>query len=70
MSKLILPLIILLNLNLRAQSLEVQVQDSLTLFPIAFSTVSFSNNKALITDENGEFILIKFLRKFIHWLTG
>ena len=59
MSKLILPLIILLNLNLRAQSLEVQVQDSLTLFPIAFSTVSFSNNKALITDENGEFILIK-----------
>jgi len=59
MKKFILPLIILLSIHLKAQSLEVQVQDSLTLSPIAFSTVSFSNNKGLISNENGIFELIK-----------
>ena len=59
MKKSLIPLILILTLNLNAQSLDVQIQDSLTLSPIAFSTVSFSNNKGLISDEDGMFELVK-----------
>ena len=59
MKKSLIPLILILTLNLNAQSLDVQIQDSLTLSPIPFSTVSFSNNKGLISDEDGMFELVK-----------
>ena len=59
MKKSLIPLIVILTLNLNAQSLVVQIQDSLTLSPIPFSTVSFSNNKGVISDEDGMFEIIK-----------
>ena len=59
MKKLIILLILIVYYDINAQSLSIQVKDSLTLTPIPFSTVSFSNNKGLISDENGIFQLIK-----------
>ena len=59
MKKLIILLIFIAYYDINAQSLSIQVKDSLTLSPIPFSTVSFSNNKGLISDENGIFQLIK-----------
>ena len=59
MKKLIILLIFIAYYDINAQSLSIQVKDSLTLTPIPFSTVSFSNNKGLISDENGIFQLIK-----------
>ena len=58
MKKLIILLIFIAYYDINAQSLSIQVKDSLTLSPIPFSTVSFSNNKGLISDENGIFQLI------------
>ena len=59
MKKLIILLIFIAYYDINAQSVSIQVKDSLTLTPIPFSTVSFSNNKGLISDENGIFQLIK-----------
>ena len=59
MKKLIILLIFIAYYDINSQSLSIQVKDSLTLTPIPFSTVSFSNNKGLISDENGIFQLIK-----------
>ena len=50
MKKLIILLILIVYYDINAQSLSIQVKDSLTLTPIPFSTVSFSNNKGLISD--------------------
>ena len=58
MKKIIILLIFTACYDINAQSISIQVKDSLTLSPIPFSTVSFSNNKALISDENGIFQLI------------
>ena len=58
MKKIIILLIFTAYCGINAQSITVQVKDSLTLSPIPFSTVSFSNNKGLISDENGIFQLI------------
>ena len=58
MKKIIILLIFTAYCGINAQSITVQVKDSLTLSPIPFSTVSFSNNKGLISDENGTFQLI------------
>ena len=58
MKKIIILLIFTACYEINAQSITVQVKDSLTLSPIPFSTVSFSNNKGLISDENGIFQLI------------
>ena len=44
--------------TLQAQSKQVQIVDSLSLEPIPFATVHFSNNKGLITDEIGYFELL------------
>lgn len=44
--------------NLHAQSKKIQIVDSLSLDPIPFATVHFSNNKGLITDEKGFFELL------------
>ena len=44
--------------TLQAQSKQVQIVDSLSLEPIPFATVHFSNNKGLITDEIGFFELL------------
>ena len=59
MKKLRILLIFLAANHLNAQSVSIQIQDSLTLFPIPFSTVSFPNNKGVISDEDGMFELIK-----------
>ena len=58
MKKIIILLIFTAYCGINAQSIAVQVKDSLTLSPIPFSTVTFSNNKGLISDENGIFQLI------------
>jgi hypothetical protein len=46
-------------LNLSSQTLNVKVIDSITELPIAYSNVYFSNNTGLITDDSGNFELIK-----------
>ena len=46
-------------LNLSSQTLNVKVIDSITELPIAYSNVYFSNNNGLITDDSGNFELIK-----------
>ena len=46
-------------LNLSSQTLNVKVIDSITDLPIAYSNIYFSNNTGLITDESGNFELIK-----------
>ena len=57
MKKSILFLLFFVNLN--AQSLTVKVLDSLSFSPIPFATVYFSNSSGIISDENGDFELIK-----------
>jgi len=51
-------LFMLCVLNLQAQSQQFQIVDSLSLEPIPFATVHFSNNKGLITDAIGFFELL------------
>ena len=51
-------LFMLCVLNLQAQSQQIQIVDSLSLEPIPFATVHFSNNKGLITDAIGFFELL------------
>ena len=48
-----------LILNLNSQTLNVKVIDSITDLPIAYSNIYFSNNNGLITDNSGNFELIK-----------
>ncbi len=43
---------------IQAQSISVQVVDSLTQDPISYATIYFSNNKGLITNEAGFFELL------------
>ena len=52
-------LLLLLFVNLNAQSVTVKVLDSLSFSPIPFATVYFSNSSGIISDENGDFELIK-----------
>jgi hypothetical protein len=58
MKKIITLLIFIAYCGINAQSISIQIKDSLTLSPIPFSTVYFSDNKGLISDENGIFQLI------------
>ena len=46
-------------LNLCSQTFNVKVTDSITDDPIAYANVYFSNNNGLITDDSGNFELIK-----------
>jgi len=46
-------------LNLCSQTFNVKVIDSITDEPIAYANVYFSNNNGLITDDSGNFELIK-----------
>ena len=46
-------------LNLSSQTLNVKVIDSITDLPISYSNIYFSNNTGLITDNSGNFELIK-----------
>ena len=57
MKKSIIFLLFVVNLN--AQSLTIKVLDSLSLSPIPFATVYFSNGKGIITNEEGKFELIE-----------
>ena len=57
MKKSIIFLLFVVNLN--AQSLTIKVLDSLSLTPIPFATVYFSNGKGIITNEEGKFELIE-----------
>ena len=58
MKKLVSLFILLFALNIHSQSLTVKVLDSVSLSPIPYATVYFSNNKGIISDENGIFELI------------
>ena len=51
--------LLLFTCNINAQSTIVKVLDSITLSPIPFATVYFSNSSGIISDENGDFELIK-----------
>ena len=57
MKKLIIFLLFAVNLN--AQLSTVKILDSVSFAPIPFATVSFSNSSGIISDENGDFELIK-----------
>ena len=57
MKKLII--FLLFAVNLKAQSISVKILDSISFNPIPFATVSFSNSSGVISDENGDFELIK-----------
>ena len=59
MKKSLIILIFIVSSSVSSQSISIQIKDSLSLSPVPFSTVSFSNNKGLISDENGKFQLIK-----------
>lgn len=50
---------LLFAVNLKAQSISVKILDSISFNPIPFATVSFSNSSGIISDENGDFELIK-----------
>ena len=50
---------LLFAVNLKAQSTSVKILDSISFAPIPFATVSFSNSSGVISDENGDFELIK-----------
>ena len=50
---------LLFAVNLKAQSISVKILDSISFNPIPFATVSFSNSSGVISDENGDFELIK-----------
>ena len=45
--------------KINCQSLNVQIIDSVTTLPIPYTNIYFSNNNGLISDENGNFELIK-----------
>ena len=45
--------------TIHCQSLNIQIIDSLTAKPIPYTNIYFSNNNGLISDDNGEFELIK-----------
>ena len=47
------------TLKIKSQSLNVQIIDSITKQPIAFTNIYFSNNNGLISDDKGNFELIK-----------
>jgi hypothetical protein len=57
MKKLIIFLLFAVNLN--AQLSTVKILDSVSFAPIPFATVYFSNSSGIISDENGDFELIK-----------
>ena len=57
MKKLII--FLLFAVNLKAQSISVKILDSISFNPIPFATVYFSNSSGVISDENGDFELIK-----------
>ena len=58
--KIFVSLIFILSiLNSSSQTLQIQVIDSISEKPIAYSNVYFSNNTGLITDGTGNFELIK-----------
>ncbi len=59
MKKIFCFISILIVCNISAQSTIVKVLDSVTLSPVPFATVYFSNNKGIIANENGHFELIK-----------
>ena len=48
------------TLKIKSQSLNVQIIDSITKQPIAFTNIYFSNNNGLISDDKGNFELIKY----------
>ena len=50
---------LLFAVNLKAQSISVKILDSISFNPIPFATVYFSNSSGIISDENGDFELIK-----------
>mgnify|MGYP001168304711 FL=1 len=50
--------LILTSFFLRAQSIKIQIIDSLSSDPVPFATVHFSNNRGLITNEIGFFELL------------
>ncbi len=50
---------LLFAVNLKAQSTSVKILDSISFNPIPFATVYFSNSSGVISDENGDFELIK-----------
>ena len=50
---------LLFAVNLKAQSISVKILDSISFNPIPFATVYFSNSSGVISDENGDFELIK-----------
>ena len=58
MKKIILFFYLLIITSANSQTKLIQIKDSLTNYSVPFSTISFSNNKALITDEYGNFELI------------
>ena len=58
MKKLIFLFVLLFASNIYSQSLKVKVLDSVSFAPIPYATVYFSNNKGIISDENGIFELI------------
>ena len=45
--------------SLSSQSLNIQIIDSLSEEPVPYTNVYFSNNNGLISDESGNFELIK-----------
>ena len=59
MKKIFYLIFILVSFNISAQSNIIKVLDSVTLSPVPFATVYFSNNKGIIANENGHFELIK-----------
>ena len=48
-----------LTKKINCQSLNVQIIDSVTTLPIPYTNIYFSNNNGLISDDNGNFELIK-----------
>ena len=48
-----------LTKKINCQSLNVQIIDSVTTLPIPYTNIYFSNNNGFISDENGNFELIK-----------
>ena len=55
----ILIIFFLFTKKINSQSLNVQIIDSATTQPIPYTNIYFSNNNGLISDDNGNFELIK-----------
>ena len=55
----LLLILLLITKEVNGQSLNVQIIDSITSLPIPYTNIYFSNNNGLISDENGNFELIK-----------